>query len=311
MDCTEDLTLATYLAEWLRLKEKTLKPTTFARYRDHMHADLIPSFGRLLLTDLRARHITAWSEAELARGRGRTAVYRIGATFSSALGHAVRTRVIAVNPCRYVLLPRPVAPERICRNPTQAAAFLRHNHAHYGDQMADLFELLLATGMRRGESLGLRWSDVHLAERMLLVGWSLTAVNNSHLYLGHLQTKASRNWVSLAPRVVAALERHAALARAGQPKGTPLEGLVFCRPDGSPLRPQGVLVELRRRTAELGLPRIRCGTIRLVSAALFEMHDEWIALPRQHLPEGDMGDICRKLSFGSSRYPTCRNATSS
>lgn len=121
LDCTEDLTLATYLAEWLHLKEKTLKPTTFARYRDHMHADLIPSFGRLLLTDLRARHITAWSEAELARGRGRTAVYRIGATFSRALGHAVRTRVIAVNPCRYVLLPRPVAPERICWNPTQAA----------------------------------------------------------------------------------------------------------------------------------------------------------------------------------------------
>ncbi|GAA2374398.1 hypothetical protein GCM10010246_81540 [Streptomyces cuspidosporus] len=44
LDCSEDLTLATYLAEWLRLKEKVLKPTTFARYRDHVHADLIPSF---------------------------------------------------------------------------------------------------------------------------------------------------------------------------------------------------------------------------------------------------------------------------
>ncbi len=53
----------------------------------------------------------------------------------------------------------------------------------------------------------------------------------------------------------------------------------------------------------VGSPLLRCGTIRLVSAALFEMHDEWIALPRQHLPEGDMGDICRKLSFGSSTLP--------
>ncbi|WP_078610819.1 MULTISPECIES: N-terminal phage integrase SAM-like domain-containing protein [Streptomyces] len=92
LDCSEDLALATYHAEWLRLWEKTLKPTTFAHYRDHVHTDLIPSFGRLPLTDLRARNITAWSEAELARGRGRTAVYRIGATFSSALSHAVRTR---------------------------------------------------------------------------------------------------------------------------------------------------------------------------------------------------------------------------
>ncbi|MYU17903.1 hypothetical protein GTZ78_46285 [Streptomyces sp. SID8361] len=107
------------------LKEKALKPTTFTRYRDHVRADLIPTFGRLPMTHLRARHIIAWSEAELARGRGRTAVYRIGATFSSALSHAMRSRVIVANPCRYVLLPRPVAPERICWNPAQAAAFLR------------------------------------------------------------------------------------------------------------------------------------------------------------------------------------------
>lgn len=48
---------------------------------------------------------------------------------------------------------------------------------------------------------------------------------------------------------------------------------------------------------------LRCRTIRLVSAALFEMHDEWIALPHRHLPEGDMGDIYRKLSFTSSALP--------
>lgn len=53
----------------------------------------------------------------------------------------------------------------------------------------------------------------------------------------------------------------------------------------------------------VGSPSLRCGTIRLVSAALFEMHDEWITLSRQHLPEGDMGDICRKLSFRSSALP--------
>ncbi|MFD8279556.1 hypothetical protein ACFV47_10205 [Streptomyces solisilvae] len=82
--------------------------------------------------------------------------------------------------------------------------------------MADLFEMLLGTGMRRGESLGPHSADVHLAERMLLVRWSLTAVNNNHLYLGHPKTKAGRNWVSLAPRVVAALEHQAALTRTGR-----------------------------------------------------------------------------------------------
>ncbi|MEU2208394.1 tyrosine-type recombinase/integrase [Streptomyces hygroscopicus] len=45
-------------------------------------------------------------------------------------------------------------------------------------------------------------------------------------------------------------------------------GLVFCRLDGSPLRPQGVLVELRRRAAELGLPRIGVHDLRHTAATI-------------------------------------------
>lgn len=57
------------------------------------------------------------------------------------------------------------------------------------------------------------------------------------------------------------------------------------------------------RCCRWGAALLRCRTIRFISAALFEMHDEWIALPRHHLPEGDMGDIYRKLSFRSSVLP--------
>ncbi|GAA2377391.1 hypothetical protein GCM10010246_84900 [Streptomyces cuspidosporus] len=61
----------------------------------------------------------------------------------------------------------------------------------------------------------------------------------------------------------------------------------------------------------MGSPLLRRGTIRLVSAALFEMHDEWIALPRQHLPEGDMGESVANSLLVPPRYPTYRNTTSS
>lgn len=238
------------------------------RYRDHVHSDLIPGFGRMALGDLRPRHITAWTKTELARGRGRTTVYRITATLSSAMGSAERTRLVRENPCRFAMMPRPAAPERICWNPSQAAAFLRHNHTRYRDQLADMFELLLGTGMRRGEALGLHWADVHLAEKILLVRWNLTAVDNNHLYLGHPKTRASRNWVSLSPRAVAALSRRAAHARRELSIGAPLEGLVFCCRDGSPLRPQGVLGELRRRGAEIGLPRIALHDLRHTAASI-------------------------------------------
>ncbi|WP_329491878.1 site-specific integrase [Kitasatospora sp. NBC_01246] len=176
LNLDDDLTVAGYLTEWLRTKQDVLKPTTYARYRDHVHNDLIPAFGRLKPSDPRERHLTGWNGAELARGRGRTSVYRAGATLSSALNTAVRTRRPADNPACFAVMPRPFAPERICWTPSQAAAFLRHNHDAYGDQLADAFEVLLGTGLRRGELLGLHWPEVHLAEQMLLVRWSPTAV---------------------------------------------------------------------------------------------------------------------------------------
>ncbi|MGK5497901.1 tyrosine-type recombinase/integrase [Streptomyces sp. URMC 125] len=268
LELEEELTVAGYLLQWLASRREELRPTTFARYRDHVHRDLVPAFGDLRLLDLRARHITAWNRSQLASGRGRTAVHRAGATLSSALSAAARQRLIPDNPARHAVLGRPTAPERLCWSPAQAAAFLRHNRTAYADVWADAFEVLLGTGMRRGEVLGLHWPEVHLQEKVLLVRWNLTAVDNNRLFLGHPKTRASRNWVSLSPRVAQALGRRVEAARAALGPQAPLEGLVFCRLDGSPLRPQQVLVTLRRRAAEIGLPRIGVHDLRHTAATI-------------------------------------------
>ncbi|MFF0298660.1 tyrosine-type recombinase/integrase [Kitasatospora sp. NPDC004614] len=262
------ITVGGYLLEWLALKEKTLKASTYSNYRAHVHNDLLPVFGWLRLVDLQARHIEKWSIDQLAGGRGPVTVYRAGATLRSALGHAVRSKRLAFNPARYAIVPRPASPERLCWTPMQAAEFLRHNARHYADQLWDLYELILATGMRRGEALGLHWSDVHLAERKLYVRWTLTAVNNSELHLGPPKTKASLNWVSLNKRTVSALLRQADHQRALLPPGAPLDGLVFGAVDGAPLRPQRVLGEMRRRSAEIGLPRIGMHDFRHTAATI-------------------------------------------
>lgn len=79
LETQADLTVAAYLTSWLHSKQEPLRPTTYARYRDNVLRDLIPAFGPMRLVDLRPRHIVVWSDRELALGRGRTAVYRVGA----------------------------------------------------------------------------------------------------------------------------------------------------------------------------------------------------------------------------------------
>jgi len=272
------LTVEQYLLQWLAVREDALQPATYAHYEADVYQDLIPAFGQMRLADLRARHIESWIAGQRAARRGRTAIYRTSATLRTALNAAVRTRRIAYNPAEYTLPPRPRAAERLCWSYEQAAAFLRHNKQAYADQLADLFEVVIGTGLRRGEVLGLHWSDVHLMERTFFVRYSLSAVNNSTYHLGPPKTRASMNWVAMSPRVHPALLRQAQIQQALLPEGAPLEGLVFCHVDGSPLRPQWVLDQLRRRTEEIGLPKIGMHDLRHTAATIMISEGMPIAL---------------------------------
>ena len=260
-------TVASFLREWLAAKKDVLAPNTYAGYEDCVERDLIPTFGHYRLPDLRPKHVDAWVAAQQQAGRGRVTVYRVVSTLRNALNHAVRSWRLRYNPAKHSVPPKPRAAERTCWTPDEAAAFLRHNAEHYADRLTDLFEVMLGTGMRRGEILALHWSDVHLMDRKLYVRWTLAAVNNGKIHLREPKTEASRAWISLSPRVMAALHRQAALQMAAHPDGR-LEGLVFARPDGLPLRPQWVLDQLRKRTTEAGLPTIGLHDLRHTAASI-------------------------------------------
>ncbi|WP_405704164.1 site-specific integrase [Streptomyces sp. NBC_00069] len=152
--------VADYLTVWLAAKALVLKPTTIARYRDYVHNDLVPAFGTLKMDELGHRHIAAFVTGELAAGRGQTTLYRCPVTLSSALGAAFRQHRLAHNPARPSALHRPPSPERRIWTADEAVRFLQHCHRADPD-MADLFEFLIGTGMRKGEALGLHWDYVH------------------------------------------------------------------------------------------------------------------------------------------------------
>ncbi|MFD5566280.1 site-specific integrase [Kitasatospora griseola] len=238
------VTVASFLREWLVLQKVRLAPNTYAGYATCVERDLIPAFGHRRLLDLRPKHIDDWITAQLDAGRGKVTVYRAASTLRNALNAAVRSWRLRYNPAKHSVPPKPRAAERTCWTPDEAAAFLRHGSEQYADQLTDLFEVMLGTGMRRGEALALHWTDIHLMDRKLYVRWTLAAIDNGKLTLGQPKTPASRAWISLSPIVTAALQRQAAIQMNAHPDGR-LEGLVFSKPDGTPLRPQWALDQLR------------------------------------------------------------------
>ncbi|MEU1631136.1 site-specific integrase [Streptomyces sp. NPDC020096] len=259
-------TLADYLTTWLNDKQLTLKPTTYVRYRDYVTHDLIPALGHVKLDDLRYSHIAAFTHTQLDAGRGKVTVHRCLATLSSALGDAARRHRLPYNPARPTVIPRPAAAERQIWTVQDATRFLRRCR-EADPAFADLIELLIGTGIRKGEALGLHWSDVHLNKRVLYIRYTLSAIDNNHLVLTVPKTRTSKAWVAISPRVAIALCHRAADKGPSRTRAV-RGGYVFHRPDGRPLHPAYVLNHFHRLCHEFGVPRTSVHDLRHLAATI-------------------------------------------
>ncbi|PGH47201.1 hypothetical protein CRI70_30035 [Streptomyces sp. Ru87] len=131
-----------------------------ARYRDYVRNNLVPAFGTIKLDQLAHRHIAAFVTGQLACGRGRAPL----PVPRHPVQRARRRRPPAPPPPQPSLSPgaAPAAVAGTTDLDSGGSSPMPHPLPSDDPEMADLFEVLIGTGMRKGEALGLHWNDVHL-----------------------------------------------------------------------------------------------------------------------------------------------------
>jgi integrase len=118
----------------------------------------------------------------------------------------------------------------------QTAAFLRQVR---DDRLYALFHLVALRGLRRGETAGLRWSDLDLDTGTLAVTGQLQQLDG-RLVAGPPKSDAGQRVIALDRTTIAALRAHRSRQRAERaaagPRWTPT-GYVFTMRDGRPVAP--------------------------------------------------------------------------
>ncbi|MGQ0776791.1 MAG: site-specific integrase [Pseudonocardiales bacterium] len=265
-------TVAGYLTAWLDGKRNALKPKSLYRYSEIITKELAPTLGALPLEQLRHDHVAALVAELEETGRGAPTIRYIHAVLSSALSDAVKQRRLTHNVAQHVVLPPVVTAERQPWTAAEAVTFLDHSH-RADDRLTDLFEVLIGTGLRRGEALALRWPGIDLAARVLFIHPTRGNLSDvaGRLMFTAPKTKGSAAGVGLSGRVVAALKRQAArqaVERAEWAEAYEDDELVFARENGAPLRPDGVLAQFHVLSEAAGLPRVRLHDLRHLAATL-------------------------------------------
>ncbi len=242
--------LAEYLEDWLKFcEQKRLSPSTVEGYSGSCHRYIIPALGSLPLQKVTPAHIERFYTDTLEKGSGRgpvseRTVLHAHRVLHAALRRAVRLRLLAANPCEAVEPPRPKKSEMKALSEAEVVSMMSLLEAEGDELLYGVVVTAVMTGLRRGEILGLKWTDIDLAGGTLTVRRSLLKISKEkEPILKEPKTARSRRTISLPRRAVDELRTHKtkqARERLMCGAGYRDEDLVFAGPDGSPFDPTKV-----------------------------------------------------------------------
>jgi len=251
------MSVAEYLEHWLSVDiERRVARKTAVRHRQLVQHQIMPRLGQMPVRQLTPTHIEAF-EAQLQRdgyvkgrraGQGLTAqtVLHVHRTLSQALAHAVKAGVLFKNPAEQVKPPRPPSREIAILSKAEVATLLR---AAEGSPLYLPVLVAVTTGMRRGELLGLRWSDIDLKAARLTVNQSLERSKGKTTFKSP-KTHGSRRSITLPALTVEALKEYRSRqARIGA-------GELVLSHDGIPWDPDSLTKAFDRLIAATGVRRI-------------------------------------------------------
>jgi integrase len=245
-------TLADYGPHWLRVIRHRIRPATMDNYRGGIRA-AIRGLGRLELAHLRPSDVESWMRELLAQGRKPATVATYRRVLILALADAERDGLIPRNVARLA------RPPRLSEAPPRALSVDERTRllaACQGDPFGPFVMLALATGLRRGELLALRWEDI--GPDSLRVDASMAVAAKGGYERAEPKTRRSRRTVGLP-----ALARDALALQRAASDGSPWVFPV----GGKPMHPEAASEAFRVLSRRAGLT-VRLHDLRHTAATL-------------------------------------------
>ena len=263
--------------EWLPAVKATIRPSTYNSYVQHVECHVAPHIGSVKLAKLTGSQVNALYAklADSGKKDGKTGlspmtVHHVHSCLHKACKDAVRWGHISRNPLDAADPPRKKsdgAREMRTWSKEQLKAFL---HAVSDDRLSPLWHTIAMTGMRRGEALGLRWTDVDLEKARLSVRRALIPTNRE-VVVSEPKTAKGRRVIALDPGTVEVLKAQAARQLDEQKEWDDAwveTGLVFTQENGEALDPESVSRYWRQAVKQSMLPQIRLHDLRHTHATL-------------------------------------------
>lgn len=277
---TKNLTFTDFIARWIKdYGLNNLAPKTLHRYKQLFDTRIIPALGHYKIEHIKPAHLlefynTLINEGTRLDGRpgkisDRTVLYH-HRVISAVLQDAVEWQVIPYNPAKRVKPPKVIKTQGKYYDEEQTAALLQAAENEAFDYRVILV-LAISTGLRRGELMGLEWSDIDFEKLTLTVRQVSQYIPGKGIFTKEPKNETSKRTVSLPLSVVSLVKEYRKEWAENRIRIADLwqgSDRLFVTWDGKPMHPDTISKWFPKFLKRHGLPPLPFHGLRHTAATL-------------------------------------------
>lgn len=257
-------------------EQRGVKHSTIVRYKE-LTSRIYPQIGHIKLKELRADHLndlyTLLGQDGGSKRGGKLSpntILKYHRLISTVLEQAVKEGLVTFNVAARATLPKAEHKDVNYFQPEQVAA-IREALEQEPMKWKTLVHLLLITGARRGEVLGLKWDKVDFEGNRIFICNNILYRADVGIYESSPKTERSRRYVALPTETMQLLRRYRAWQaeerlRLGEYYQN--QGFVFAQDNGNPMHPDSVTNWLKKFSCRHDLPHINPHAFRHTMASM-------------------------------------------
>jgi len=277
------LKLDDYFLDWLRMKKCSLRPKTYQDYSRLVHLYILTYLGIKPIEAVGIRDLSDFYNQLENKGVGVRTIRYIHAILKTAFKDAISHGLIEVNPTQGVILPRWNKKEMQIFDEEQITQFLyaAKDSPYYG-----IYHFAIATGMRMGEILGLKWSDVDWQNSILFVRRQAQSVNGCGVIFQEPKTKSGIRRIKIQKSSLEELKNQLSRNEQAKTKAGKYwkeNNLIFSSHLGTPVVASNLRRNFKSILKRSELPNIRFHDLRHTAATMMINHEVPIIVVSQIL----------------------------
>jgi integrase len=277
------ITISEFLEDWLVIKKQSIRLKTHQDYHRLVHKYILPAFGQQLLEQFSNGQLSRFYMRLGEEGLGSRTVRYIHSILKVAFKDAIAQGLLETNPTQGAILPRWKKKEMQILDEGQIPQFLHTARLspYYG-----IYHFAIATGMRMGEILGLKWQDVDWTNATLFIRRQAQRVNGHGVMFQEPKTRAGIRKIKIQSASLEELKRQQkrnerARHRVGE-RWQEMD-LIFPSNIGTPVVSSNLRRNFKVNLKRAGLPNIRFHDLRHTAATMMINHEVPIIVVSQIL----------------------------